>query len=64
MARGKRITGPVRDMSPCNGCKRPWKKPGCHDTCPDFAPWKQKGEDVRQAREEYLKSRYSSHKRI
>lgn len=59
MERGdNRIPGPVRELSPCKDCTRPWKKPGCHDTCKDFAAWKAKGKQVNKAREEYMKSKY------
>lgn len=51
------IIRPIRDDPPCNGCTRSWKKPGCHDTCPDFKPWHDKKETVRKARFDYMVKR-------
>ena len=43
----------IRETSPCDGCTRPWKTPGCHDTCVDFKKWKRKRDQVNAARREY-----------
>lgn len=43
----------IRDKNPCDGCVRPWKKPGCHDTCPDRKTWKDELERVKAARKAY-----------
>lgn len=56
---GERITGPARGVSPCAGCARPWKQPGCHDKCQDFKSWKEEAQKNKKAKEEYLKSRFS-----
>ena len=47
----------IRD-NPCKGCTRPWKKPGCHDTCPDRKPWLEELTRVNKARKEYNQRRY------
>lgn len=43
----------IRGKGPCCGCERPWKKPGCHDTCPDFKPWLEELNRVNNNRKEY-----------
>ena len=43
----------MRNPNPCKGCNRPWKKPGCHDTCPDRKPWLEELERVKAARRGY-----------
>lgn len=48
----------IRDENPCKDCNRSWKKPGCHDTCPDRKPWLEELERVNKARREYNRSRY------
>jgi hypothetical protein len=53
----------IRDENPCNGCNRPWKKPGCHDTCPDRKPWLEELQRVNAARREYDRSRYNKYPR-
>ena len=45
----------IRDKNPCTDCKRPWKKPGCHDTCQDRKPWVEELGRVNNARKEYDK---------
>ena len=45
----------IRDKNPCIDCKRPWKKPGCHDTCPDRKPWVDELERVKSNRIAYEK---------
>lgn len=39
--------------NPCKDCKRQWKKPGCHDTCPDRKPWLDELAKINKARKEY-----------
>jgi hypothetical protein len=43
----------IRDPNPCTNCKREWKKPGCHDTCPDRKKWKDELDRVNAARRDY-----------
>ena len=47
----------IRDENPCNGCNRPWKKPGCHDHCDEHKKWKCEVERIKIARKEYEISR-------
>ena len=56
---GGRITGTVRDKSPCFGCTREQKAPGCHDRCPEFKAWRQKVDAVNAAMQEYKKQPFS-----
>jgi hypothetical protein len=53
----------IRDPNPCISCKREWKKPGCHDTCPDRKPWLEELERVNKARREYDSTRYNKYRR-
>ena len=53
----------IRDKNPCDGCIRPWKKPGCHDACPDRKPWIEELERVNKARKEYDRTRYNKYPR-
>lgn len=53
----------IRDRNPCVDCKRPWKKPGCHDTCPDRKPWVEELERVNKARREYDRTHYNKYQR-
>ena len=48
----------IRNNNPCKGCTRDWKKPGCHDTCPDRKPWLEELERVNKARKEYDQKPY------
>ena len=59
----KRLPCSMRGNSPCKDCGRPWKKPGCHDTCPDRKPWLEELEQVNKARKEYDRTRYNKYKR-
>ena len=43
----------IRDVNPCKNCKREWKRPGCHDACPDRKPWVEELERVKAARKAY-----------
>ncbi len=43
----------IRDKNPCYGCTREWKKPGCHDTCPDRKPWVGELKRVNENRKQY-----------
>ena len=49
----KKLENGIRDPNPCINCKREWKKPGCHDTCPDRKTWKDELERVKAARKAY-----------
>lgn len=49
--------------NPCKDCKRPWKKPGCHDTCPDRKPWVEELEKVKKAMREYDRTHYNKYRR-
>ena len=53
----------IRDRNPCIDCKRSWKKPGCHDTCPDRKPWLEELERVKKARKEYDRTHYNKYQR-
>ena len=53
----------IRDSNPCTNCTREWKKPGCHDTCPDRKPWLEELERVNKARREYDRTRYNKYPR-
>ena len=44
--------------NPCKDCNRLWKKPGCHDTCPDRKPWIEELQRINAARKEYDQRRY------
>ena len=58
-----KIDGGIRDRNPCFGCTRTWKKPGCHDTCPDRKPWLKELERANKARREYDRTRYNKYPR-
>lgn len=58
-----KLSDAIRDPNPCNGCTRSWKKPGCHDTCPDRKPWVEELERVNAVRKEYDRTRYRKYKR-
>ena len=45
----------IRDHNPCINCKREWKTPGCHDTCPDRKIWKDELDRVNANRIAYEK---------
>lgn len=51
----------IRDKNPCDGCKRSWKTPGCHDICPDRKIWKDELDRVNAARKEYDRTRYNKY---
>ena len=53
----------IRDPNPCINCKREWKQPGCHDTCPDRKPWLEELQRVNAARKEYDRTRYNKYRR-
>jgi hypothetical protein len=53
----------IRNNNPCKGCTRDWKKPGCHDTCPDRKPWLEELQRVNAARKEYDRTRYNKYLR-
>lgn len=48
-----RLNGPVRELSPCYGCKRPQKTSGCHGSCQEFKDWKGTVDQVNKARKDY-----------
>jgi hypothetical protein len=50
-----KIASGIRDENPCGGCERPWKKAGCHDTCPDRRVWVNELERVKANRIAYEK---------
>lgn len=54
--------GIQRDPSPCLGCTRESKCPGCHDHCEDFHRWKDKCKEIKQAKKEYASRRKSYHR--
>lgn len=39
------------DVTPCKGCEKRYI--GCHDSCFDYAGWKQRREEANQRRREY-----------
>ena len=54
----KPIRGPIRDMSPCNGCTEKFE--ACHGNCPKdargekgYGAWLQEAERVKNNRKEY-----------
>ena len=53
----------LRVENPCQRCARIWKKPGCHDTCPDRKPWVEELERVNKARREYDRTHYNKYQR-
>ena len=62
----KRLTGAVRDIPPCKGCKERFL--ACHDRCPidargefGYNAWKAEIERVKAAREKYLKENFNAH---
>ena len=59
----KNINNGMRDPSPCKDCTRPWKKPGCHGTCPDIKPWLEELERIKKAKREYERTRYNRYHR-
>lgn len=46
-----RIDGPVRDVSPCKGCRK--RHTGCHGDCQDYMGWKETVRQVNKARKDY-----------
>lgn len=53
------IDGPCRGVSPCKGCARKEKKPGCHDRCKDYKDWKTVIEQNRKAEQAYKAKPFS-----
>ena len=51
----------IRNQNPCQNCKREWKRPGCHDTCPDRKPWLQELARVREERKKYSQKPFVKH---
>ena len=49
----QRITGGIRDKSPCAYCPADKRHPACHDSCEEFKAWRAKLEAVKEAREKY-----------
>lgn len=37
----------------CYKCTRPWKKPGCHDTCPEYQAEKKANDEEKKKIAEY-----------
>lgn len=50
-----KLTGPVRNVSPCKGCDRPDKKPGCHGNCEPYDKWRADVAETNRKRVEYAK---------
>ena len=48
-----KMNGPVRDISPCKGCERPDKKPGCHGNCEPYDEWRRMVEEINRKRAQY-----------
>lgn len=48
-----KLTGPVRNVSPCKGCDRPDKKPGCHGNCEPYDKWRADVAETNRKRVEY-----------
>lgn len=53
------IDGPCREVSPCKGCTRNEKRPGCHDRCKDYKDWKAVIEQNRKAEQVYKAKPFS-----
>lgn len=54
-----RVSGPIRDKSPCMGCTREEKCPGCHDRCGVYQAWRQKIAAANEKRREYQRQPFS-----
>ena len=51
----KRLTGAIRDLSPCIDCSE--RHTACHASCPRYKAWKAEAQRVKNARSVYLKER-------